>query len=334
MRITRETLLQSTRQFVSQLLRRDRRMVCIYLVGSLLNDDPQLGGTADIDLVFIHDGEIEREREIIVLSDEVHFDIAHLPQSAFRLPRELRTTPWLAPSLCGNPICLHDTQHWFDFTQASVCAQYDRPDYLLQRARWFAGQSREGWMALKTEMIEGKAEKVLAFLKALEQAANAIVSLTSAPLAERRFLLLFPARAEAIGRPGLSAGFEDMIMPQPVAASTWETWLIDWEEAFLTAGKQENAPARLHPLRLDYYRKAAAAMRTDHPAAALWPILRTWALAVHTCSSASSLEEKWCSAVQSLGLDPENMQEPVGMLDIYLDNIEETLDLWAQSMGL
>jgi hypothetical protein len=333
MRITREILLQSARQFVSQQVRKNRRIVCVYLVGSLRTDEPQLGGTTDIDLFFIHDSDPPQEREILQFSDEVHFDIAHLPQNVFRQPRDLRTSPWLAPSLCSSAICLHDTQHWFEFTQASVCAQFDRPDYRLERARWFANEARQGWMGLKTGAVEDEIKKVMSFLKSLEQAANAIVSLNSTPLTERRFLLQYPQLAETIGRPGLAAGFVDIIMPQPIPPETWSAWLQDWESAFLTAGSKENAPARLHPLRLDYYKKGALALRDDYPAAALWPVLRTWTLAVMTDSSPDLLE-RWKSAINYLELDPAQLEDSIQSLDIYLDNIEETLDLWASNMGL
>jgi hypothetical protein len=333
MRITLEILFQSARQFVTQQVRYNRRIVCVYLVGSLRTDEPQLGGTTDIDLFFIHDSDPPQEREILQFSDDVHFDIAHLSQSVFRQPRDLRTTPWLAPTLCSGAICLHDTQHWFEFTQASVCAQFDRPDYRLERARWFANQARQGWMNLKTGSVEEEAQKLMVFLKSLEQAANAIVSLNSAPLTERRFLLQYPRLAESIGRPGLAAGFTDIIMPQPIPSDTWSIWMQDWEAALLAAGSKENAPARLHPLRLDYYKKGVTALRDDNPAAALWPMLRTWTLAVMTDSS-PDLQEKWKSAVQFLDLDPTQMEDSIRALDFYLDNIEETLDLWGGNMGL
>ncbi len=54
MRITPEILQKLARDTVAQRTRSDRDVVAVYLQGSLLRDDPLLGGTADIDLFFIH----------------------------------------------------------------------------------------------------------------------------------------------------------------------------------------------------------------------------------------------------------------------------------------
>jgi hypothetical protein len=252
----------------------------------------------------------------------------------FRQPREQRADPWLAPFLCFNPLCLHDTQHWFEFTQASMCAQYARPEYTLQRARTFAEQARQMWFDLKTGISSVEVEKVLVYLKSLEHSANAIASLSTNPLTERRFLLEYPRCAEAIGRPGLAAGFSDLIMKEPVPDETWQAWLTGWEETFIAAGAIEGSSGRLAPCRVNYYRSAADTLRPDSPAAALWPILRTWTLAMSILPEENEHIQEWQSAMQTLGLDQETFNESIRALDAYLDSTEETIDLWAEKMGL
>ncbi len=333
MRITRDSLIQTARQVVAQQVRKNRHLVSVYLTGSLLHDEPLLGRTTDIDLFFIHDSEPPMEREVISMSDEVHVDIAHLSQSIFRQPRELRSDPWIAPFLCANPICLHDTQHWFEFTQASVCAQYGRSDYILQRSRSLADEARQLWMDIKTGMVESHSQQVNHYLKALERSANAIAVLTDIPLTERRLLLQYPSRTAAIGREDLSAGFVDLIIQQAIPQDTWETWLEQWEAAFIAAGSIENPPARLHPCRVIYYKSAAQVMREDSPPAALWSILRTWTAAVAALPEKNVHQEAWNTALEFLGLDIHPSGVSIRALDSYLDNIEETIDLWAQKMG-
>ena len=56
MRINRDTLLRIARDTVARRTRQDRGIVAAYLCGALLGDDYILGGTADIDLGFIHLG--------------------------------------------------------------------------------------------------------------------------------------------------------------------------------------------------------------------------------------------------------------------------------------
>ena len=116
MRITQGTLLKNAKNEAADRLRRDRHLVCIYLTGSMTTDSPLLGGATDIDLVIIHSSEPEQEREIVRVTDEVHLDIAHYPQMLFRDTRRLRVDPWLGSYLCLDPLVLHDSGHWFDFT--------------------------------------------------------------------------------------------------------------------------------------------------------------------------------------------------------------------------
>ena len=131
MRITREALLKLARNTVDLRTRLDRHLVCVYLTGSLLSNEPLLGGTTDIDLVFVHDSEPPVAREVERVSDEVHLDIAHFSQMVFQHPRSLRLDPWLGGYLIENPVVLYETQHWFEFTQASVAAQFNRPETIL-----------------------------------------------------------------------------------------------------------------------------------------------------------------------------------------------------------
>ena len=90
MRITKETLLKVARESADKYSRRNRDLACIYLTGSLLSETPLLGGTTDIDLVFVHTVQPAFAREIVRLTDEVHLDIQHLSQTVFHQPRRLR----------------------------------------------------------------------------------------------------------------------------------------------------------------------------------------------------------------------------------------------------
>jgi hypothetical protein len=84
-------------------------LVCAYLTGSLIYDQPQLGGITDIDMVYIHTADIPCAREIIPVTDEIQLDIAHYSQAMFNQPRQLRSDAWLGlfyaaiPSCCSIP---------------------------------------------------------------------------------------------------------------------------------------------------------------------------------------------------------------------------------------
>jgi hypothetical protein len=308
MRITRETLLKAAKDWTAARLRQDRNVVCVYLTGSLLGEEPLLGGTTDIDLIFVHPNDPEKPREIVRLTDDVHIDVAHLSQSVFHQPRHLRLDAWVGSYLCAGPLMLHDTQHWFEFTQASAFSQFFRPENVMERSRPAADAARQTWLELHSLTGAPDAHARWAYLKALENAANAIAVLNGPPLTERRFLLQFPQRAQAVGRPGLAGGLVDLFMPEKPDAETWQMWQL-------------------------YYERAADALFSDHPEAAVWMLLRTWTLTLTSLPEDSSLLIAWENACLSCGLGGSEFNHRLASLDTYLDSVEETLDIWAQQNG-
>jgi len=335
MRITRETLLKIARDTAAERVRISRRLVCIYLTGSLLSEEPLLGGTADIDLIFIHDAEPALAREVVRLTDEVHLDIAHLSQDHFQQPRRLRLDAWLGSYICSHPLVLHDSGHWFDKIQAIISAQFDQPDNTLNRARALAEDARQRWMALH-EGAEGQSPTAAAatYIKALEQAGNAIAVLNGAPLTERRFFLLFPQRAQMLGRPELSAGLVAQLLSAAPQPSAWPAWLPAWKAALHAAGLQPGCPASLHPARLGYFERAVQALLDNTPPAALWLVLRTWTRAAALLPDGSPEQADWLAAAEALGLRGDGLQDRLQALDSYLDSVEETLDAWGQKYGV
>lgn len=335
MRLTREALIKIARDTAAQRVKISRRLVCIYLTGSVLGDDPMLGGTTDIDLIVVHDSEPAREREIVRLTDDVHLDIAHYAQSVFHHPRHLRTDPWLGPFIYAKPIVLHDTQHWFEFTQAATGAQFYQSDYCYQRARNLYQQARDTWMQLQLGSAEAHPRQVHTYLQALEDAGNALACLTGPPLTERRFFIHLGQRAMAVGQPELSSRLMHMIMaPESALESHWGTWLDQWKAAYHTASAQEGTPSRLTASRFPYYEKAAAALWESHPVAALWILLRTWTQSTCYIPAGAPEMADWEAFSQVLRFHPEQFEERVSELDQYLDAVEEALDTWGRSNGV
>jgi hypothetical protein len=333
MRITRETLLKIARDTVSQRTRTERGLLAVYLDGSLLEDEFLLGGATDIDLVFIHADSVPVEREIVHLTDEVHLDIAHYFHRDFRQVRALRVHPWMGPALNHCKI-LYDPQHFLDFTQASVRGQFDEPTHILERVNQLLGHARQIWLAFHEQRPPAGQKEVMDYLRALGHAANAVAVLSGPPLTERRFLLRFPQRADAAGKPGLYPGLLGLLGAANADSETMRSWLPAWEAAYLAVPVEQASP-RLHPQRRIYYRKAIdAILGSDRPQAALWPLLHTWTLAISTLPVDSLSQAPWREAVGQLGVGGESFTERVDGLDAYLDTIEETLDRWARANGV
>lgn len=332
MRITHDALLKVVRDTVTQRTRTDRGIISIYLCGSLLGDEFLLGGSADIDLVIIHTDEILQDREIVRLTEEIHLDIAHHLYRDYRQTRQLRLHPWLGPTL-NECLIQYDPQHFLDFTKASVRGQFDRSDFVYERARKQVEHARQIWSGFHADRPAPDPKVIDLYLRAVDHAANGVASLSGHPLTERRYLLNFPRRAENVGRPGLYPGLLGLIGAPNADADALRAWVPSWRAAYeaFTPGQ---APARLHPDRLSYYLNAFEKMLSGpQPQAVLWPLLRTWTLAVMSFPESSATKEGWQGALQYLGLQGEAFNERIDALDAYLDLVEETIEKWAQDNG-
>ena len=334
MRITRDTLLKIAKDTAAQRIRVTRRVLCIYLTGSCLNEEPLLGGSGDIDLVMIQDSEPLMPREIIRLNEEISLDIRHYAQESFLLPRHLRVEPWLGPILYNKPLVLHDINHWFDYTQASTGSQFLQPDNVLTRARTLAETARQIWLDLGFGQPSDPLRRVYAYTKAIENAGNAFASLSGVPLTERRFLLNIPQRAAALQQPELSSGLLHLAGgTADLNKASWPSWLAQWEAALAAASVVENIPARLLPARRCYYTHAAAALWNEHPLAALWILIRTWSQAAAHLPLDSEHRAALVPVLQAVGLDESNFDKRLDEMDTYLDRVEETLDRWGKKNG-
>ena len=184
------------------------------------------------------------------------------------------------------------------------------------------------------ELPQVMPDDILAYLAAVENAANAIACLSGPPLTERRFLLKFPERAQALDRPGLYPGLLGLLGAPNLAQDDLEIWIPAWQAAF-HAVSPDAAPARLDPARERYYMAAFdAILASDRPLAVLWPMLCTWTLAAALQPIDAPEVVVWREIVMRLGLQGESFMERFQALDSYLDLVEETLESWAQDRGV
>ncbi len=333
MRITPAMLHKIARDTVTQRTRRDHSLLAVYLGGSLFSGDPLLAGTADIDLFFIHDERVSPEREIQRLTDEVHLDIAHHGREDYNQVRTLRLHPWLGYSIINCTI-MYDPQHFMDFTQASVRGQFNQPENVLSRVQNQAEHARQIWLELHDQKEEPGLEQVSNYLRAVGQAANTVACLTGQPLTDRRFLLQFPQRAAAVGRPGLYAGLVGLLGGVQIEVEELEARIEVWEKVFL-AIPPEKATARLHPDRYAYYRRCFEKLVSgESPHDVLWPLLRTWVKAIKLLPDGDPYVDHWRDAFSEIGLLGPGFRDKVAALDAYLDNEEELLDEWGQARGI
>src|SRR5512134_2766476 len=283
MRVTRESLIRIAKETTQERVFNDRDVIAAYLTGSLISDtEPMLGGTADIDIIFVHADEPKHRREFVKLTPDFHLDIGHRAKAEFKRPRELRLDPWLGWEMY-DPMLLYEREKFFEFVQAGLRAgfEFNAPAPALQRSRSLLSHGRQIWRDLLVINDAVTPKDVAQYMKSLYHAVNAVAELSGPPLQERRLMLEFAARTETAQRPGMSAGLADLLGASHLDPGFINDWISEWRLAFESAMENSRVDPRIHPARLNYYEKAIRSILAgEHPRAALWPLLQTWTLAV------------------------------------------------------
>jgi hypothetical protein len=331
MRITRNNLIRIAKETAEKAALSDPGLVAAYLTGSLRSDDPFLGNTTDIDIVFVHAEEPKTHRQFVPLTPEIHLDITHNPRSLYEKPKELRIHPWLGPELY-DPLPLYVTRHFFEFIQAGVRDRYHDSANVQLRAQQLLGKARMAWQELSPIQGHGP-QQVSAYLNSIHLAANAVALLADDPLSERRFLIQFPARARSAGKPELTGDLFNLLGAHQVDAPALADLLPEWEKAFLDAAARTETGGTISVVRLGYYKLAFEFLLAgETPQVVIWPLLLTW---TQTASIISSTDNPhWRSLCGMLGLDEGSFGERLEELDLFLDSIEALQESLTVDQGL
>ena len=336
MRVTRESLIRIAKETAQERAYNDRDIIAAYLTGSIVSNelDPMLGGTTDIDIIFVHTAEPKHRREFVRLTPDFHVDIGHRAKAEFKRPRELRLDPWLGWEMY-DPMLLFEREKFFEFVQAGLRAgfEFNAPATALHRSRLLLSQARQIWRELLGIGDLVTPQDISRYMKSMHHAVNAVAELSGPPLHERRLLLEFPARAEAAQRPGMTESLYGLLGISTLDVDTLNSWLPAWKSAFEAATESSRVDQSIHPLRVGYYEKAIQAMlAAGNPRAALWPLLQTWTLALEVLPD--NVLDLWRSACGELGLTVIGIEERVDRLDHFLDDVESLLDELSAQHGL
>jgi hypothetical protein len=333
MRITRDLLLNSAREFTARAVKADRSITSAYLTGSLLSEDPLLGGTTDIDLVFVHDHLPPLPREIQRFTDEISLDLYHHDQSRYDQPRQLRADPILGPAINSTRMILHDTLHWFEYTQAIITAQFDRPDHHAERVNKLFTDARAEWWRLEGKETPSPKDMTV-FLSSAEMATNALASISGLPLTERRFVRMLAERCQAVGSPQLALTFSSLLGFSSFDFDNLEEWIDRWEKAFPSPENPTNPPPDVHPHRKLYYGNAIRSFFEEGQLeACTWILLRTWTKFAAASPSRAPAAKEYLAFTTTLGFNKQSFKDKMAALDEYLDSIEERIAIWSQEAG-
>ncbi len=335
MHITRDLLVKFAREYVAKKTRQSNDIVAVYLTGSILTEDPLIGGSTDIDLVVVHKENPLFEREVQRISYEISLDVQHHHQSFYTFHRRLRLNPWLGFALCDHSSILYDTDHWMEFIQAGVSANFRSPEIVYARGQAAAEKARQLWFELEDPQELPFGLWTDLYYKAVGSAANAIAILNGPALTTRRMLLEFPARAEALGKLELTGELLQLISRAPINAEILNTWRPAWENALTAASKLPDCPPNLLPARKAYFVNSCAAMVESGTAhAALWPMVETWRQAAQLLAEDSAQQEAWQKFLEALEITQSGKNEQIERLDHFLENAEAALAGLKTEYGL
>ncbi len=335
MRITQDLLLRYAQETVKRRQRDELDLHAAYLTGSVLSDSPLLGGTTDIDLVFVHKFKIPVERECIRLTPEVSLDIVHKLREDYDKHKQLRLDPWMGYPLTNYHILLLDSDHWLEFIQSGVTADFHRPDNVLARVNALFSSAREKWYSLLQFPPNVHLDWLHQYFEILSLAANAVSGLIGPPLTRRRFLIDFADRVETLGIPKILAGFTGLLGFTDTQIDALTDWTAAFEKDLDFLVENEAAPVHLLPCRHRYYLDAIRSLtESGSREQALWPLLQTW-LEVQLASPKSTPGiEIWESCMDSLSLTSETCTQKVKALDAYLDTLEVVIETWADTYAI
>lgn len=330
MKITRQKLIDLADQ-EAQKRAASGGLLSAYLIGTVAHGEPLLGETADIDMVLIHNEPPPREREVVRLSHQIHFDITHHAKQRYEKPSQLRIDPWLGPALC-EPVFLFDPDHFFEWAQAGARGQYYRADHTYTRALAFLDHARQ-----QASLLQLSGRWVRTFLLSVMNASNSIASLHKFPVAGRRLTLALKQQTHALERPDVYGGFLKLI-----GADQIHEWAISelyqpWAQAF-DAAIQVGEDKLLVECRKNYYLQGFQALADmNQHKAVLWPLLKTWERSIFSLNSHPASEQHhqaWEKALALSKFDTPNRAERELALMQFIERVQTQLEAWALEQGV
>lgn len=333
MRLTRERLLNLTNSYLTKIVRKDPNIICIYLTGSMLNEDPFIGGTTDVDLVIVHNHPRDIPRQIVPITEEATLDIHFFQQAYYTPQRKIRLDPWVGPALCFDPVLLYGKGHWFEFTQAAIEAGFFQPGCVLQRSRLFFAKAFESYRELRQNRSMTQSRYILTTLRTIENVCNSVASLNGPPLTDRRILKSFKDVCEAVKIEDAVPLLNQLFLSENDLKPHRDYFLQSWTYYLEQFGKSDLARTipKYHAFRLKYYTAAVETYWDEHLISALWLMLKTWSVVVEWCSLQGNPHyDGFLNALQA-GLPFHETRE--SQLSDFIDCVDEGIERWGNENG-
>lgn len=335
MRINQEMLIKIAKDHVAQRERKEKDLIAVYLTGSVTEGEPLLGGTTDIDMVFVHKEEPSVKREVIRVTYEISLDIEHHHQSYYTYHRRLRKNPWFGHHLCKHQNILLDKDHWLEFLHASVSSGFDKPENVYARAEQFSVKAREQWFDLDDPQEVPWGEWIALYFQSVGTAANAIACLEGPVLTIRRFISEFSRRVELMDQLALIGELSRLLGNQEFDQEKFEKWRPVWESALEKANQQADCPANIKKVRKAYFLQSVDVLAENNALhAVLWPMLETWQQAVSVLEEDQEALKNWFEFLRELNFEQDQKERLLKDLDHFIDQGEHILEDYKNEFNL
>ncbi len=335
MRINPEMLIKIAKDHVARRERKEKDLIAVYLTGSVTEGEPLLGGTTDIDMVFVHKEEPAVKREVIRVTYEISLDIEHHHQSYYTYHRRLRKNPWFGHHLCKHQNILLDKDHWLEFLHASVGSGFNKPENVYARAVQFSDKAREQWFDLDDPQEVPWGEWIALYFKSVGTAANAIACLEGPVLTTRRFISEFSRRAELLDQLALIGELTRLLGNEDFSQEKFEKWRPIWESALEKANKQADCPANIKKVRKAYFLQSVDVLAENNVLhAVLWPMLETWHQAISVLEEDQEAQKNWFEFLQNLNFEENQKARLLKELDHFIDQGEHILEDYKNEFNL
>ena len=335
MRINQEMLIKIAKDHVAQRERKEKDLIAVYLTGSVTEGEPLLGGTTDIDMVFVHKEEPSVKREVIRVTYEISLDIEHHHQSYYTYHRRLRKNPWFGHHLCKHQNILLDKDHWLEFLHASVSSGFDKPENVYARAEQFSVKAREQWFDLDDPQEVPWGEWIALYFQSVGTAANAIACLEGPVLTIRRFISEFSRRVELMDQLALIGELSRLLGNQEFDQEKFEKWRPVWESALEKANQQADCPANIKKVRKAYFLQSVDVLAENNALhAVLWPMLETWQQAVSVLEKDQEALKNWFEFLRELNFEQDQKERLLKDLDHFIDQGEHILEDYKNEFNL
>jgi hypothetical protein len=134
--------------------------------------------------------------------------------------------------------------------------------------------------------------------------------------------LEFPARAAAVGAPGLALAFNHLLGSVTLTHDQLKSWLNEWEKTIDSLSVPGGSTPPLVEKKIYYQAAMVSNLKSEKPQDMLWPLINTWTEAISLLPENNKIQLAWIKALTTLGFAGKDYMVRLEALDNFLEVCE------------